>query len=351
MGFYRVMALGGAAILAQAGESTTGHAERVHLAAGAIVWIAAGEFTMGSDGDHLVSAVDLCERDPLVHNAEAVDTCFGLASSADASLCQSSLDPSRCGPYDAQGHAVRCPSAVLVHESGAHTVWLGAFGIDRTEVTVAQYDRCVRAGGCSAGIVQLGTPQLGGADQPIVGVNWNDAGAYCTWVHGHLPTEAQWERAARGRDERAFPWGELWNPRFANHGSIDPTHAQLGLPGCYDDADGFALTAPVGSFPQGASPDGLLDMAGNAWEWTADLWQDLENTPWSRSESHYPTSPDPTVRPRLVAPTGPTHGSAHVIRGGGYDVPAFALRTMFRMAAGPAARSLSIGFRCAYATR
>ncbi|MEI8257088.1 MAG: SUMF1/EgtB/PvdO family nonheme iron enzyme, partial [Deltaproteobacteria bacterium] len=318
---------------------------------GPVVWIAAGEFTMGSDGDDLVSAVDLCESDPFARNADAVETCFGRASGVDATLCQASLDPVRCGPYDARGHAVRCPSALLAREAGAHTVWLDAFGIDRTEVTVGQYDRCVRGGACAAGPVMLGSPQLGGSEQPIVGVTWLDALAYCSSVRGRLPTEAEWERAARGRDGRTFPWGELWNPRFANHGSLDPTHAQLGIQGCYDEVDGFALTAPVGSFPAGASPEGAQDMAGNAWEWTQDLWQDLENLPWSRSESRYPTARDPADRIRLVAPLGASRGSAHVIRGGGYDVPAFALRTTFRLAAGPSVRSLSIGFRCAYGAR
>ncbi len=327
----------------------TGHVERVRLPPPSIVWIAAGDFTMGSDGDHLVAGVDLCDRDPLAHRRDAIETCFGTANPLDATLCQSSVDPARCGPFDARGHSVRCPSTLLVHESGAHAVWLDAFGIDRTEVTNASYERCVRAGACSASIVTPGSPLLGGADHPVVGVSWTDAASYCAWVHGRLPTEAEWERAARGRDEREFPWGEMWNPRFANHGSLDPTHAQPGMPGCYADRDdGYAMTAPVGSFPQGASPDGVLDMAGNAWEWTADFWHDLENLPWSRSESRYPSSSDPSTRPRVVAPHGASHGSAHVIRGGGFDVPAFMLRTTFRLAAGASARSLSIGVRCAY---
>jgi formylglycine-generating enzyme required for sulfatase activity len=349
----RVVLAGAAAVVAAAGSSapsgTTGRAERVRALRSTIVWIETGTFTMGSDGDHLVAAVDLCDADPLARNRNAVESCVGFANPADATLCQSSMDPAHCGPFDAQGHSVRCPSTLLVHESGVHDVWLAGFGIDRTEVTNAQYDRCVRAGSCSASIVTPGSPMLGAPEQPVVGVTWHDANAYCAWVHGRLPTEAEWERAARGRDGRAFPWGEIWNPRFANHGSLDPMRAQLWMPGCYADrADGYALTSPVGSFPEGASPDGVLDMAGNAWEWTADLWQDLETLPWSRSESRYPASRDPSIRPFVVAPRGATHGSAHVIRGGGYDVPAFMLRTTFRFAAGASAHSLSIGFRCAY---
>lgn len=348
-----VIAFGVSALLSAAtiGGPATGRSERISRAVGSVVWISAGDFTMGSDDAGLVSAVDLCESDPFARNAGAVEACFGRSNGVDVSLCQSSVDPQRCGPYDARGHAVRCPSALIAREAGEHTVWLDAYGIDRTEVSVAQYDRCVRAGACSAGPVLLGSPQFGAGDQPMVGVTWTDAVAFCASARGRLPTEAEWERAARGRDGRRFPWGNLWNPRYANHGSLDPTHAQLGIQGCYDDNDGYALTAPVGSFPAGASPEGALDMAGNAWEWTQDLWQDLENVAWSRSESRYPTARDPADRVRVVAPTGASHGSAHVIRGGGYDVPAFALRATFRLAAGALTRSLSIGFRCAYDVR
>lgn len=313
---------GAVASIAAVGVGRTGSATRVRRARAAVVHIPAGEFVMGAEGADLERARLLCARE-----ANASDW----------------IAARRCGFFVERGEAL-CTPARFAPEGGAHRVWLQAFAIDRTEVTVAQYDRCVQAGSCRVALIGLGTPLLGGATQPIVGVAWDDAATYCRWAGGRLPTEAEWERAARGRDRRPFPWGWSFDPRRANHGSLDE--------GCRASRDGHALSAPVGSYPDGASPDGVLDMAGNVWEWVADYWDPYQ--------SLYPMDPalsrvDPQaagdagllLHPR-VSPLGASHGAGHIIRGGSYDAPAFALRTTYRGRRGSGERDLSLGFRCAY---
>jgi formylglycine-generating enzyme required for sulfatase activity len=137
---------------------------------------------------------------------------------------------------------------------------LSAFWIDKTEVTVAEYTKCVDKGKCSLpntkGLCTWG--KAGEGQHPINCVDWNQAKAFCEWAGKRLPNEAEWEKAARGTDGRRYPWGNEWEARRAN---VD------------GETDGYKETAPVGSFATGASPYGALDMAGNVWEWTAD-WYD-----------------------------------------------------------------------------
>ena len=169
-------------------------------------------------------------------------------------------------------------------EDGAkpvHTVYLDSYEIGRYEVMVAQYRKFCEA----TGRVMPKTPEWGwNDDHPIVNVTWSDAEAYCKWAGGRLPTEAEWEKAARGTDGRTFPWGATWDKnRCANW--------ELSL----------TSTAPVGSYPAGASPYGCMDMAGNVWEWCAD-WYD---------EDYYAASPSRN-------PAGPSSGGWRVLRGGGW---------------------------------
>jgi sulfatase modifying factor 1 len=291
--------------------SQTGRPARVRRAAGPIVRIAAGEFLMGSGPTEIHRAVALCAREPGARDRLSVALCIHVLLQPGQTLC----DPTR---FD--------------DEAPRHPVWLPAFGIDRTEVTVAAYDHCVRTGACRAAAITLGSPQLGGPTQPAVGVSWDDAVAFCRSVGGRLPTEAEWERAASGRDGRPFPWGWQFDPRRANHGVLDPSE-----PLCTSASrDGYVHTAPVGSFPDGASADGVLDLAGNAWEWVADYW-------------HQTLSSYPTRAPiRRVAPRGAPHGAFHIARGGAYNFPAYGLRTTFRWARGVLQRDNAVGFRCAY---
>jgi formylglycine-generating enzyme required for sulfatase activity len=150
------------------------------------------------------------------------------------------------------------------------TVLLKAFYIDKHEVTNGLYKKCVSAGACSPPSLIIDYPQTiheDGKDwykddskdsYPVVGLTWRQAGEYCAWAGKHLPASAEWEKAARGSDGRIFPWGNAWDGVRVNwneEGKID----------------GFKKIAPVGSFPEGASPYGAMDMAGNAREWVDDF--------------------------------------------------------------------------------
>lgn len=147
-------------------------------------------------------------------------------------------------------------------ELPAHDVQLGAFWVDQVEVTNGMYNLCVQAGACAAPVkfnsdnraAYFDNPDY--RDYPVVYVTWLDARDYCAWAGRRLPSEAEWERAARGDDMRTYPWGdELPNPALLNYNN------EVGD------------TTRVGSYAAGASPFGVLDMAGNVWEWVADLYK------------------------------------------------------------------------------
>ena len=149
-------------------------------------------------------------------------------------------------------------------EKPQHTVYLDAFWIDKTEVTNTQYRKCVEAGACRAPTTcDWGEPtyeDAAKANHPVVCVSWADAQAYAIWVGGRLPTEAEWEKAARGTDGRIFPWGNEFDchkGNFDDETELDE-YVVPGGEGC----DGYGMTAPAGSFPAGASPYGVLDISG-----------------------------------------------------------------------------------------
>lgn len=190
-----------------------------------------------------------------------------------------------------------------------------AFRIDRTEVSNAAYGACVDAGGCERQLY-ADDPELGAADRPVVGVSWLDARAFCTWAGRRLPTEMEWERAARGGDLRKWPWGPVFNPAYTNTRS---------------DAEDWERTAPVGSFPEGASPFGVLDMAGNAAEWVADYF-------------------DPTIYrsdPRAELTEGPLDGRERSVRGGSWADGPHRVRVASRQGQSPTEVDDGTGFRCA----
>ncbi len=201
-------------------------------------------------------------------------------------------------------------------ETPQHEVDLPAFEIDLYEVTNAQFAAFVEATGYQTDAEKAGEAGWrayyteGKENHPVVKVSWNDAVAYCQWGGKRLPTEAEWEKAARGTDGRVFPWGNEWDPAKANV-----------------KESGFRGTTPVGGFPDGVSPYGVYDMAGNVWEWTADWYQP------------YPGSSD----------TGnPYFGEKfRVTRGGGWFEEAAQVRTSNRNATSPSAANDDLGFRCA----
>ena len=196
-------------------------------------------------------------------------------------------------------------------EEPIHTVYLDEFWIDQTEVTNAQYAVCVEAGECQPTENDRYYSDPDFDDHPVVYVTWYQANAYCESLGKDLPTEAQWEKAARGTDGRTYPWGE----------SLDCDHAN------YDDCAGGTL--PIGSLPAGISPYGVYDMAGNVWEWTADRYDN----------DYYSVSP-------ASNPTGPADGTARVLRGGSWFFPVNYVRSASRGYYDPIEANDEVGFRC-----
>ena len=211
-------------------------------------------------------------------------------------------------------------------EGMVHRVKLSAFELDRTEVTIAAYDNCTRAGTCAPATYVRGDQRYDRPELPVTHVRWEDAVRYCQFMGGRLPTEAEWEFAARGVKRRVFPYGNLPNPRICNQGSRsrDATDAR----------DGYVYLAPVGALTDCTTPEGIVDLAGNVSEWVSDYYGIDE------SGFGYPNADEEN-------PQGAQNGTFHVIRGGSFRDGPDSLRGAARHAMS-AARSESVGFRCAY---
>ena len=206
----------------------------------------------------------------------------------------------------------------FLDERPQRRVYLDGYWIGKYEVTVAQFRRFCEA----TGREMPRAPEWGWQDaHPVANVTWHDAAAYAEWSGCRLPTEAEWEKAARGADGRLYPWGNVWDVENCNNYS---DHNPAG--------DGYqqTQTAPVGSYPSGASPYGCLDMAGNVWEWCRDWY----------SSTYYSVSPS-------TDPQGSTSGSVRVLRGGSWNSYDDLCRAAFRYDNSPSFTYDSSGFRLA----
>ena len=198
-------------------------------------------------------------------------------------------------------------------EADTRTVFVAAFYIDKYEVTNKQYAKFLSETGHRKPKF-WDDPRLNAPDQPVVGVNWEDAEAYAAWTGKRLPTASEWEKAARGTDGRLYPWGDDYDPargNFDDGGGMDGS------------TDGYAMTpAPVGNFIEGISPYGLHDMAGNVWEWVTEQHSEHSET---------------------------INGKTYAIRGGSWTNGAGDTRTTiaYIYPAQCSDHSSSVGFRCA----
>ncbi|HEU4685459.1 MAG TPA: formylglycine-generating enzyme family protein [Nitrospira sp.] len=202
-------------------------------------------------------------------------------------------------------------------EQPVHRVLLGAFYIDGHEITVAEYAKFLEEEDVDPPLLWQETRNGDHLQKPVLGVDWYDAGSYCRWSNKRLPTEAEWEKAARGTDGRMYPWGNA---------PPAPRHANFGR----EKGQGYSAVATVGSFGDGRSPYGVLDMAGNVWEWVADRYD----------EHYYQHSPENN-------PRGPASGPLRVLRGGAWNSAAPIIAATNRSAHVPSVRRGDVGFRCA----
>jgi sulfatase modifying factor 1 len=210
-----------------------------------------------------------------------------------------------------------------------HDVFVNNFYIDKFELTNGRYLEFVKATNhripqnpknATRNLWEGDTITESLADRPVVNVDWADAQAYCQWAGKRLPTEAEWEKAAKGTTDRRFPWG-----------NVEPTNKHLNF---NQQWIGEKTLMPVGSYELGKSPFGVYDMAGNVWEWVND-WYDAK---------YYEKSP-------AKNPTGPETGTKRVLRGSGWQNETPTVRIFTRVDSDPTIRNESTGFRCAMDVR
>lgn len=254
-----------------------------------MILVPGGSFVMGSTGDDVMSALLSCQREP---------------------------------------GGDRCDQNIFANEGPPHRVTLSPYWLDRTEVTVADYARCVAVGRCRPLPLGDGARRFDRERYPATLVTWEEARTFCDYRGARLPTEAEFERAARGVNGRRYPWGDLYNAHVTNHGRLAWQTT--------DASDGYAELAPVGSFPSGRTPEGFMDLAGNAAEWVADRY----SPEYEDAEVKDPQGPP-------IAASTP----ARVVRGGDYESAAPWLRGASRQAEEPGTRRPFIGFRCARSAR
>jgi len=255
-----------------------------------MVYVPAGEFQMGSNDDDVNYALQLCSD-----------------------------------------YRSDCKRSWFESEQPIHIVALNSFWIDRTEVTNAQYQRCVEAGNCESPIENTSYTRdayYGNSsynDSPVIYVPWHQAADYCDWVGARLPTEAEWEYAARGSQVWTFPWGDEFDGTRLNY--CDANCGFEWADKAFDD--GYADTAPAASYSGGVSWCGTLNMAGNVYEWVADWY------------GGYPSE-------QQASPAGPPSGEYRVARGGSWVTGRDGARCAGRVRLSPDRSGHDVGFRCAF---
>jgi eukaryotic-like serine/threonine-protein kinase len=215
------------------------------------------------------------------------------------------------------------------NEKPEHTVYLDDYWMDKTEVTNKQYGQCVAANVCAEPMdlswqVSSIYKDLQYTNHPVVFVDRRQAETYCAWTGRRLPTEAEWEKAARGTDGRLYPWGNLFDGSRVNFCDVNCWNGWKDS----KSEDGYATTSPVGTYLLGASPFTVLDMAGNVYEWVADI-----SAPYSSGFQ--------------MNPLGPSSGSEYILRGGSWGDDSLHVRTVIRSDEASDFRRDFIGFRCA----
>ncbi len=324
-----------------------GHVVRVEQAPRREVFVPSGTFVMGVAKDDVGALVTACEQ-----------------SFLDADTLLSVGQETICTLYENQLKAMSSDVGGEPRE-----IFVSAYAIDRLEVTAGDYRECVNASGCPIDPLVAGDERYIRDEWPLVNVTWDEAQSYCRWRGGRLPTEAEWERAARGdgNDNAVWPWCErdrrdsrhadascVPRPHDFNHGQArammlrdldrGATSPLLAL-GEPDDGDGFALLAPPGSYPWSEGPYGTRDQSGNVAEWTADVCSGCTFNRGSRDRLGYEGLP--VVNPRRDG--GATE--PRVVRGGSWRQPEFLGRIDVRDPWGmmylPNRRFTHIGFRCA----
>ncbi len=230
-----------------------------------------------------------------------------------------------------------CSFRSFEDEKPIHTVTLDTFYIDQYEVTNAQYRQCNEAGDCQIpGCADYEDEERD--DHPVICVTWDQANRYCRWRDARLPTEAEWEKAARGTDERVYPWGDTFEDNRTN---FCDRNCEKDFLANKDYDDGSAETAPIGSYSNGVSPYGAYDMAGNVWEWVGDWYDTGPGSDRYNPQGYYYYANSPAQNPQ-----GPDDGDFKVIRGGGWFDNGYAARTANRRYLEPDGLSADIGFRC-----
>jgi formylglycine-generating enzyme required for sulfatase activity len=333
----RGFVLAAVSIAAAAGAGAAGapgRAVRIAAPARVEVFVPGGRFVMGIDDDATLAAVQQCEL------AYPAATVTHPATGKTVEFC--SVD------YEAD----------LAHMR-PRSVYLDAFAIDRDEVSVADYRRCVAAGGCDLDALIAGDERFIHDDWPLVNVTWLEAQDFCRWRGGRLPSEAEWERAARGDDPDAtWPWGSVERSRDFNHGQpraeamreVERPQQTMIVPasllGDPDETDGTLLIAPAGKYVWGEGPYGTRDQAGNVAEWTVDAYVHEDNQ--KGYDNLAATNPIREPKPGELTPV-------RVVRGGSWRQPVFVaranLRDPFNRLYQQNLRFSHIGFRCARTLR